>query len=351
MANAFARLWIRELETGLAGLSFAQSRFSVNRTNSVRIQTSKSSMFKKTHNNILLTAIASIALTAVASLTADSNDPSASAFKEVVCFGDSLSDTGNLYQASGGTFPPSPYYEGRASNGILWNEYLAETLNLELTLENNYAYFGAETDYGNHEEGRLPLPLEGFAHQIDSYIDSLEGKRIHPRALVIVGIGANDFFSFLIKGEEMPLPSGIENTVSGIERLIQNGARNFLFLSVPDLGKVPALASMDAQTKAQVSYLVAGYNAQLQAAFTALEQEYWCKIATIDAYSIINEIIASPADFGLTNASIPAVQGADPQTSLFWDGVHPTTAGHRLLADYALAALQERYAHLEKYEF
>ena len=36
-------------------------------------------------------------------------------FSDVVAFGDSLSDNGNLYKATG--FPPPPYWEGRYTNG------------------------------------------------------------------------------------------------------------------------------------------------------------------------------------------------------------------------------------------
>ena len=40
---------------------------------------------------------------------------SAGTFSAVVVYGDSLSDSGNLFAASG--YPPAPYYYGRMSNG------------------------------------------------------------------------------------------------------------------------------------------------------------------------------------------------------------------------------------------
>ena len=44
---------------------------------------------------------------------------SASAFSNVFVYGDSLSDTGNIFTFSKGAIPPSPpYYHGRFSNGI-----------------------------------------------------------------------------------------------------------------------------------------------------------------------------------------------------------------------------------------
>ena len=43
----------------------------------------------------------------------------------VVVFGDSLSDNGNLYELMRHQLPPSPpYFEGRFSNGPVWIEHL-----------------------------------------------------------------------------------------------------------------------------------------------------------------------------------------------------------------------------------
>src|SRR5437660_8377950 len=47
---------------------------------------------------------------------------------QMVVFGDSLSDVGNVYAATGS--PPAPYYPGRYSNGPIWVERLAANLGL-----------------------------------------------------------------------------------------------------------------------------------------------------------------------------------------------------------------------------
>lgn len=58
------------------------------------------------------------------------------AYVSLYAFGDSLSDSGNMYNAiwsmSGGTVevPPPPYHQGRASNGPVAVEYLATNLGL-----------------------------------------------------------------------------------------------------------------------------------------------------------------------------------------------------------------------------
>lgn len=55
-------------------------------------------------------------------------------------FGDSLSDTGNLFQKTAGLLPPSPlYFNGRFSNGALSVEQLAQSLGLSLSSSTNFA--------------------------------------------------------------------------------------------------------------------------------------------------------------------------------------------------------------------
>ena len=64
-------------------------------------------------------------LTATPAFAQKSKDNRAPA-NRIVAFGDSLSDTGNIFRDL--AFPPPPYFEGRSSNGILWLEYLANDM-------------------------------------------------------------------------------------------------------------------------------------------------------------------------------------------------------------------------------
>ena len=54
----------------------------------------------------------------------------ATAYNKIVVFGDSQSDVGNFYLATGSAWPASPYYKGRFSNDSLWVEHLASTYGL-----------------------------------------------------------------------------------------------------------------------------------------------------------------------------------------------------------------------------
>jgi outer membrane lipase/esterase len=61
--------------------------------------------------------------------------------------------------------------------------------------------------------------------------------------------------------------------------------------------------------------------------------------------ALFNAVITNPARFGFTNVTQPCLNTAtgavcaSPDTSLFWDPLHPTAAGHRLISAYALDPL------------
>src|SRR3954468_24545511 len=69
----------------------------------------------------------------------------AAPFASVVVCGDSLSDNGNFFGATGQ--PPGPYFAGRSSNGPVAAELLASILGTPLQ---DFAWAGATTGIGNH---------------------------------------------------------------------------------------------------------------------------------------------------------------------------------------------------------
>ena len=115
-------------------------------------------------------------------------------FDELYIFGDSLSDPGNLFDLSGGTIPPLPYFQGRFSNGPVWSDYLAEDLDLSpvrisevqanplaATEGINFALAGANSDNSNSNNSNSLNPadaplLPGLTTQINGYqtfVDSI----------------------------------------------------------------------------------------------------------------------------------------------------------------------------------
>jgi len=59
----------------------------------------------------------------------------------------------------------------------------------------------------------------------------------------------------------------------------------------------------------------------------------------VDIFDLVNDIVADPSKYDLTDVSTPCLDlvtfsvCADPDEHLFWDPLHPTTRGHKILAD------------------
>lgn len=105
----------------------------------------------------------------------------------MVIFGDSLSDTINVYNGSYGTVPNhASWFVGHFSNGKVWHEYLAGSLNLP-------GYVWATV---NAESGEKTL-FNGFDKQLDSfsaYLGKTENDDI-AQTLFTVLFGGNDFIA------------------------------------------------------------------------------------------------------------------------------------------------------------
>ena len=67
-------------------------------------------------------------------------------------------------------------------------------------------------------------------------------------------------------------------------------------------------------------------------------------VTTFDIFGLGTQIAANPALFGFTNVSdaCGAVVGANCSQYAYWDGIHPTAATHRVIADaFAVTAVPE----------
>ena len=66
------------------------------------------------------------------------------------------------------------------------------------------------------------------------------------------------------------------------------------------------------------------------------------RIARLDSYRLLNDLVASPGAFGLTDvtgACVTPFTCGSPDEFLFWDGIHPTKAVHGIIAQEAASVL------------
>jgi thermolabile hemolysin len=257
---------------------------------------------------------------------------SQAAANELYVFGDSLSDMGTVFRSTGGQYPPrSTYFQGRYSNGKVWVEYLAERLKLPPERVTNFAWGGATT--GSDRNSLVP----GLLARVQSWTSGQ--KQANPRALYLLWAGANDYLQGL---DNANIP--VANVVRAIESLAAVNAKNILVANLPDLGQLPATRT--SANSARLTALTQAHDRGLRQAVKVLNQQHSdLKIATLDAYALYRSALANPAKYGLTNVTSACLSAGgvcgSPDRFLFWDGIHPTTAAHRILGEAAFASLQE----------
>jgi len=269
-------------------------------------------------------------------------------------FGDSLSDVGNVFAASGGTEPAPPYFAGRFSNGPIWLDDLAARLGTgpmipSLLGGTDYAFGSATTGYP--QTLSTPSLVPTFVQQVALFNAATHG--VAPStALYAVWIGGSDLLNVLQSGaaaaQALALMQGAAATAATeTAALIGAGARNLLVGLLPDAGKVPTVIALGPAAAAAASTLAAAYNTALEADLLGLIAA-GANLSYLDAFSLVDAAVADPGAFGLSNVTDPCYIGpltgggtvcATPDQYLFWDGEHPSSASHAILAAAAADAL------------
>jgi phospholipase/lecithinase/hemolysin len=298
-------------------------------------------------------------------------------YTSIVVFGDSLSDTGNvadLSEAKYGVRIPGPvadYTDGRFTDGAdtepaaenyfgVWIEQLAETFpsrpEVKASLDGgtDYAYGFAFTGGGTSvlsfgPSDSLSVDVNNIGQQISDYLAT--HPKITDKTLFVVWGGANDLLN--ATSTDDVINAGINQGLN-IQRLIDAGATQFIIPNLPPLGLVPRLngsptTSVPATEAAKLfNEVLAGDLAVLR----IFNHDKHLQLSELDVFALFNRIVAAPSTFNLVNVTASS-QGAavDPDTYLFWDGLHPTTRGHRILAVQAgkLFGLREGWDDADQY--
>lgn len=277
----------------------------------------------------------------VASSVAVSTTAYAASVKQVRIFGDSLSDTGNLFGVIGA--PPAPYANGRFSNGPIWVDqlqarnprvgYQSRAVGGALASTNVVTDNAFEAQLATPSGGIQPIPgVDGLAAQIAGYAGPHGNARTTAH---VVWAGANDIlFPELSLDPNTLVQSAVAGVIEGVQMLASKGAGNIVVGNLPDMG-LTAFGRSDAALGAQLTAASTGFNQLLALELSKLSFE----TETVDIFALFNDATANPGDFGignLTDACFDANAGSvcsTPGEYLFWDDVHPTQLGQSLIAD------------------
>jgi outer membrane lipase/esterase len=279
--------------------------------------------------------------------------PAAAQFTQFYFFGDSLTDAGSfkpVLPPGTGKFTTNP--------GPIWAEDLAQRYGSSATPANqggnDYAEGGARV---TQLPGVPASPPTGTATPVAVQVQQFLAKgAVDPNALYSMWAGANDlFFQLGLVQAGAITPTDLQtNLATAAVQVVQQvavlnaaGARHIIVFNMPDVGSTPFGRSSGQGP--QITALSAFFNSTLSTGLDALHID----LIRLNIFSLLNEIVADPAAYGFINASSPACTVASllctsatlvtpnaAQTYVFADAVHPTTAGHQVIADYAASVIE-----------
>jgi len=260
-------------------------------------------------------------------------------YDTVVCFGDSTSDTGNVYNLTNSSWPPAPFYQGRFSNGPVWIEKLGIPTLL------NYAYGSATTD-NNLVPGTTEFntSVPGIRQQIGLYKSKTDLTEVNfDRTLYAVWANGNDYYFNMSLS-----PSTVVNSlINGIQDLIQIGAKKILILTQIPLQIYPAAQLLNLNDF--LSTLTLSHNTDLSNQIANLRSQnpqisFYLHNVSLLITNILNNTsrygINSTQNCWITTNHIIVQLCSTPDTYMFIDEYHFTTRIHQMIADDVKSSIQ-----------
>jgi outer membrane lipase/esterase len=268
---------------------------------------------------------------------------------KLVVFGDSLSDSGNnavvvgvdagQVIAANAYIPTFAYASKNYSNGPVWSQQFAALMGVSFTPSvlggTSFAFGGTGYTVG--------APLPSMPVQLGLHLLA-NGGSSDPNALYVLAGGGNDAraitTAYVTSGfDATVLGNGIAAYASAVDGMLDaleaTGAQNLVVWNVPDIGKAPATLVLGSAAAAAASQITTLMNQALS--FQLLSHP---GVKLFDLFGFIGEVANDPASFGVVNftdACGVAGLNVNCATALFYDGLHPTTYAHGLIADRMVA--------------
>jgi phospholipase/lecithinase/hemolysin len=296
---------------------------------------------------------------------------------KIVAFGASLTDSGNsyfwlsqpenkgcgklnvppLFNLDDFLVPDGPYYFGgqyHFSNGPTWVEGFARYLALAPSAQPAFANASKKlTNYavgGARAVADFPCRVN-LPEQVQAYF--ADYNRTSPKTLIALEIGGNDVRDALFAGAQGQDPTPyIEKAITSIghnlSALYLHGARRFLVMNVPDLGKTPAVRMIPgaAQSAALLTQI---FNQNLMAVLKTVSRLPGSSVKVLDVKGKLDDVVKHATDYGFSNVTDACVKSNQipfqckvPDQYLFWDGIHPTEAMHEIVAQQAINLIRGR---------
>lgn len=266
-------------------------------------------------------------------------------FSKLVLFGNSDTDGGEgangVYELTKKAWPAEPHYKGRFCNGPVWPEYLARKLHVTYDPQDNFAVGGAKTDTTNVLRDDV-FENSGILAQVQKYVHIY--SQVEAQTLFVLWGGGANFLAQDIAFDET-VEQAIKDLQGCVDILTKAGAQTILMGTQPSMGSSPEMRAN--KREAHFHQLTTQFNDRLSHWVEQLHQQLATRIVLADIAGLAAAAMAQPQQFGFSNSTdsclVDGIVCQDSDKYLFWDGVHFTTAFHRLLAERFYEALAVGY--------
>lgn len=271
-------------------------------------------------------------------------------------FGASYNDNGNGYALIGA--PQSPPYDQRYSNGPVYIEYVARNLGITLTnslspsatgtASIDFAVSGALTGTGNTTAALSGTT--GMLNQVADFQGRLASGAIvfNPSStLFVLSGGINDVIGGTLSGQSsaQTVATATANIRSEVITLTGLGAKCVAITTIPKVGRTPVGPATGLATT--LTATSDALNASYKALSPQLSASTGADVFGLNQGGYVDQLIADPTAFGLSNSTTPCVTGtapnyavcSDPSQYVFWDVLHPTTAADQIVGNLVTAEL------------
>jgi phospholipase/lecithinase/hemolysin len=299
-------------------------------------------------------------------------------FTGMVVFGDSLSDPGNHFIQFGvssqkpfAPIPDASYDIGghHFSNGATWAEQVATALHMPTSggpalrkpgVFTNYAFGRARARTCASvplvcPDGEYPLGVVDLNFEVNQFLTDFAGSAPSGH-LYVLWIGGNDIDDALNALVTDPskatsiaiIGAAVGAEAASIQALYEAGARTFLVPNAVNFALTPLVRSLGPTAQGAATLLAAAYDGGLNSVITTLSALLpGIKFIGFDGNAVFAAVEGNPGAFGIADALdscltfgvIGDAICAMPNKHLFWDGIHPTAAGHSFVAAGVLQAI------------
>ncbi len=273
-------------------------------------------------------------------------------FSSLTMFGDSFSDVGNAR-----ALLPLLGLPSRFSNGPIWSDYLAAALGRPGDATPSFVPRAATGVYAIGGAVTSPATAGSTAQQIAQWC-------LFNGTSCTRGASAGGLYTLFAGGNDLraaaanPLLSAAQlqaaavtaatNIVQQGQSLVGLGAQSLLFVYLPDLGLTPD--RLGTAQSAALSSMTRTFNAALSTGIGQLRLGApMTRLFDLRLDNLFANLIQEPSRYGFTNTTdscVTAMQLPACSGYVSFDGLHPTSAAHALVADaaYQLVAFDRNVA-------